>query len=252
MSLKQTIPAGSPGHKRRSRWLTGKFLVLFLAVATLLAGTALVAPQFQEKASAIDDGRDITWDVSGGQKAYDAMINAVRQRATGGRVLREGILQTDPSLDPNNPANVFAINLQASALPGSSDANSVRLIMRARDLFVIGYQVTGGRGPTNPHFLRGDAPGGMTGDPLNFTGSYTDLERVGRQERAGLKLTLEGMSTAYRTLRDDANENAVARSLMLFVMTIAEAARFDPLRQNFRGPSTPTAARPPSALPMRR
>ncbi|MGW1784879.1 ribonuclease domain-containing protein [Streptomyces sp. NPDC002143] len=48
-------PANGPGHKRRSRWLTGKFLVLFLVVATVLGGIALLSPQAQEKASATTD-----------------------------------------------------------------------------------------------------------------------------------------------------------------------------------------------------
>lgn len=239
MPMKETLSderGGGPGHKRRSRWLTRKFLVLFLAAATLLGGAALVVPQFQEKASAIDDGNDITWDISGGEKAYDDMIKAVRQRATGGRVLRDGILQTDPALD-NSSRNIFAIDLRASALPSSSDGNNVRLILRARDLFVIGYQVRDGRGSAEPIFFKGDDPRlnpQLPENTLAFTGSYVDLESRGGQARANMRLNQQVVDTAYLNLRGNANQNTVARSMMVFAMMIAEAARFEPLHQDFR------------------
>ncbi|MGY1495770.1 ribosome-inactivating family protein [Streptomyces sp. QTS52] len=227
--------ASGRGHKRRSRWLNGKFLVLFLAVATLLGGAALAAPQFQEKASAINDGRDITWDINGGRAAYDTMINAVRQRATGGRVLREGVLQTNPNANPSRSENIFAIDLRASNVPSSSDGNNVRLIMRARDLFIIGYQIRDGRGSGTPNYFQGDTPGlpNELSDEFAFTGSYTDLERVGSRSRRGMAYNEAAVTSAYTSLRDDRNQAAVARSLMLFIMTIAEAARFDPLDQAF-------------------
>ncbi|MFG2025604.1 ribosome-inactivating family protein [Streptomyces sp. NPDC048825] len=239
MPMKETPSAeqvGGPGHKRRSRWLTRKFLVLFLAVATLLGGAALVAPQFQEKASAIDDGNDITWDISGGEKAYDDMIKAVRQRATGGKVLREGVLQTDPTLDTSS-RNIFAIDLRASDLPSSSDGNNVRLIVRARDLFIIGYQVRDGRGSASPIYFEGDDPDPDSAVPsgtFGFTGSYGDLERRGGQARANMRLNQQVVDAAYQNLRGNASVNAAARSMMVFVMMVAEAARFEPLHQDFR------------------
>ncbi|MDG5804288.1 ribosome-inactivating family protein [Streptomyces ossamyceticus] len=184
-----------------------------------------------------DDGNDITWDISGGEKAYDDMIAAVRQRATGGRVLRDGILQTDPALD-NSSRNLFAIDLRASALPSSSDGNNVRLILRAaRDLFVIGHQVRDGRGSAEPVFFNGDDPRlnpRLPENTLAFTGSYVDLESRGGQARANMRLNQQVVDTAYLNLRGNANQNTVARSMMVFAMMIAEAARFEPLHQDFR------------------
>ncbi|GAA2633567.1 ribosome-inactivating family protein [Streptomyces vastus] len=239
MAMKETPPVervGGPVHKRRSRWLTRKFMVLFLAVATLLGGAAVVVPQFQEKASAIDDGNDITWDISGGEKAYDDMIKAVRQRATGGRVLREGVLRTDPTLDTSS-RNIFAIDLRASALPSSSDGNNVRLIVRARDLFIIGYQVRDGRGSASPIYFKNDDPDPNSAVPsgtFGFTGSYGDLEARGGQARANMRLNQQVVDAAYQNLRGNASVNAAARSMMVFVMMVAEAARFEPLHQDFR------------------
>ncbi|SES46228.1 ribonuclease [Streptomyces sp. yr375] len=51
-------PAEIRRHKRRSRWLSAKFLALFLAIATILGGVALLAPQAQDKASAATDKGD--------------------------------------------------------------------------------------------------------------------------------------------------------------------------------------------------
>jgi hypothetical protein len=48
---------GGRSRKRRSRWFTGKFLVLSLAVATLLGAAILVVPQLQDKASAANGDR---------------------------------------------------------------------------------------------------------------------------------------------------------------------------------------------------
>ncbi|MDW4910789.1 ribosome-inactivating family protein [Streptomyces sp. ADMS] len=244
--------AGSRGHRRGSRWFKGKFLALFLAVATLLGGGALVAPQFQNKASAIDNDKDITWDINGGFSAYEAMVKAVRQRATGGRVLNDGVLQTDPNLDPKKTRgedgerfpNIFALNLEHSGVAGSSDAPRVRLLMRARDLFVIGFELTTPSGPTsdNLHFFKGDDPGyrGATGEALpneeSYTGSYIDLERVGGRSRFGFELSGPVMEQAFRDLRDQRNQASVARAMMVFIMTVAETARFDPLEQAYRAP----------------
>ncbi|GGK77859.1 ribosome-inactivating family protein [Streptomyces flaveus] len=243
--------AGGRGHKRRSRWLTGKFLVLFLAIATLLGGGALVAPQFQDDASAIDDGRDIVWDINGGPKAYQDMIKAVRQRATNGAVLREGVLQTDPTLDPKDHRNIFAVELRHSGVAESSGAPRIRLLMRARDLFVIGWHLTtsaSGEGGDIVYF-KGDDPGYLGADPrtaaarvqsLDFTGSYTDLERFSRRNRAGLTLSPQVMEQAFRNLRTSVERlprtEATADAAMLFIMTIAETARFDPLEQAYRAP----------------
>jgi hypothetical protein len=242
-------------HKRRSRWFQGKFLVLFLAVATILGGWAVVAPQFQQKASAIDDKKDIVWDINGGQKAYKAMIEAVRQRVTGGTVLREGILQTNPNLDTSN-ANIFAVEVQHSGVASSSNASRVRLIFRARDLFLIGWHIAKPQGDAGGtvFWFKGDDPGYRGSDPLNaaasvqemaFTGNYTDLERNGRS-RVGLTLNGQLMEQAFRDIRESDLRRGLrgtSSAAMIFIMTIAEAARFDPLEQAFAQAFDPNGGR---------
>ncbi|MFI5794560.1 ribonuclease domain-containing protein [Streptomyces sp. NPDC051677] len=57
-SASTSEPANGRRHKRRSRWLSGKFLAFFLALATILGGVALLAPQSQDRASAATDKGD--------------------------------------------------------------------------------------------------------------------------------------------------------------------------------------------------
>ncbi|MEW2121826.1 ribonuclease domain-containing protein [Streptomyces sp. NPDC005474] len=55
-------PVDGQRHKRRSRWLSGKFLVLFLAIATVLGGVTLLTTESQQKASAaVDDGNGFSF-----------------------------------------------------------------------------------------------------------------------------------------------------------------------------------------------
>ncbi|MER5219032.1 ribonuclease domain-containing protein [Streptomyces flaveus] len=55
------VPGGRQ-HKRRSRWLSAKFLALFLAVATVLGGVTLATTESQQEASAaVDDGNGFTF-----------------------------------------------------------------------------------------------------------------------------------------------------------------------------------------------
>lgn len=245
--------AGGGGHRRRSRWLSGKFLALFLSVATMLGGWAVIAPQFEQKAAAIDDGKDIVWDINGGQPAFNKMIDKVRQRATGGRVLREGVLQTDPTQD--STSDIFAVEVRHSGAASSSEAPRVRLIFKAKNLFLLGWHIILPiPGDLNPGasnaggtliWFKGDDPGyrGSNAEKfpptvrnLNFTGNYTDLERVAGRPRSGLTLSGPVMEQAFRDIRasaERARTDTTADAAMVLIMTIAEAARFDPLQQAF-------------------
>ncbi|MFI5800478.1 ribosome-inactivating family protein [Streptomyces sp. NPDC051677] len=235
------------GHRRGSRWLNTKFLTLFLAVATLLGGAALVAPQFQEKASAIDDDKDIGWDMSGGTSAYNAMIEAVRKRATerasgqGSPTLREGILRT-------NPANrdLFSIDVTNRNIGQSPTTPAgFRILMRASDLFVVGWLVATPQGQEQVFFFRDDDTGyrGQTGNAtpnaVSFNGSYTEIERAAGpgRGRVGVNANPGTWEEAYRnmiaTAAGESDEQTVARAMLMFIPAIAEGARFDPIQTSF-------------------
>jgi len=217
------------GAKRRS----AKPVLFSIAAALLLLGAAVLAP----RADAADDGNDVDWEFTNGAGAYHTMINNVRQRATGGAVAREGTLRTNPNATGNFTVNVGS----RTGVAGDIQVPRARLIIRERDLFVLGF-VNGDPDDTERvFFFRGDDNGyrGTTGEAevvnLPFNGSYTELEQNGRS-RVGTTLNGPAWETAVRTL-----ENATAAStlrdlagpLTTFIMAVSEGARFDPIQTAF-------------------
>jgi hypothetical protein len=242
------LPRGGTRPARRQR--RNRSILIALAVVVMGASVAL-APQFQKDAAAIDDDRDISWDMSGGASAYNAMIEAVRQRATerpaneGSATLREGILRTNPT-----NTDVFSIDVtDRNVGQSSTDPAGFRLLMRARDLFIVGLHVALPTGQQQVIFLRG-ADNGYRGPDqtatlteLQFDGSYLELERTAGRGRAGQTVNTAAWEEAFRTMVSTVfienrvfvrtNQQAIARALLMFIPGIAEAARFDPIQTAF-------------------
>ncbi|WP_033322533.1 hypothetical protein [Streptomyces yerevanensis] len=85
-------------HRRRSRWLSGKFLALFLAVATLLGGgTWFVASQEQQASAAVDDGKNF-------QFPTEKLDTAIAYWMSRGFPFGRRSDRIDMS-DPNDPTN---------------------------------------------------------------------------------------------------------------------------------------------------
>lgn len=183
----------------------------------------------------IDDGRDVGWDISSGSKGYNNMIEGLRQRATGGLVLRDGMLQTDP-----NSNEIFTINVTGSQVQGAANA-VVRLIVRARDLYIVGWHVQNPVASIDAIYaLEGypetyHGPDGAT--PVRTTGlgaNYGSLENTAQRRRDATLLSPEVMNQAFLTLTNGAPDPvATARAVLAFAMTVAEAARYDALQNLF-------------------
>lgn len=247
--------AGSRGHKRGSRWFKGKFLVLFLAVATLLGGAAAVIPQFQEKASAANDGQDITWDIGNGNAGasrYTTMVEAVRQRASQGRFLHDRTHRTRP--DATNDTFSVDISVQDE---GASNPNRIRVHIRASDLFVIGWlnqnENIYNRLDANTPILADCPPDGascaaLTPRDTPFNGSYLSLERQAG-DRANIPLSPNSARQAVRDLSRSGSSNAQqARGMIVLIQAISEAARFRPIEEMVRNTYTTEAATPSATL----
>lgn len=236
------LPSGDtrPAHRQRRN----RSILIALAVV-VMGASAAVAPQFQKDAAAIDDDRDISWDMSGGASAYNAMIEAVRRRATerraneGSSNLREGILQTNPA-----STDVFSIDVTNRNVGQSSTAPAgFRLLMRARDLFIIGWHVALPTGVQQVYFLRGEDNGYRGPDQTatlqqaSFDGSYLELERTAGRSRAGLVVSTPAWEEAFITMIStgflEEDEQSIARALLMFIPGIPEAARFDPIQTAF-------------------
>ncbi|MFC8663084.1 ribosome-inactivating family protein [Streptomyces sp. NPDC057199] len=236
------LPDKARGAHRKRRLQS---ILIALAVASLVGAFAALAPQFQNKAAAIDDSKDVSWDMSGGTSAYNAMIEAVRKRATerdpkeGSPTLREGILRT-------NPANtgLFSIDVTNRNVGQSSTAPvGFRILMRASDLFVVGWLVATPQGEEQVFFFQGDDNGyrGQTGKakPVEFpfSGSYGDLEKTAGRSRVGLTANVAAWETNFRnmvaTVAGESDEQTIARAMLMFIPAIAEGARFDPIQASF-------------------
>ncbi|MEV6591528.1 ribosome-inactivating family protein [Streptomyces acidicola] len=222
-------PVHGPGHHHHARRISGKFLALYLLISGVLAGAVLVAPQFDEKAGAVDGNGDITWDVNGGLPAYQAMIKAVRERAAGGGMPEEVV----PEEDVPWAAHVFAVGLRTGEAPGNPDAPRVSLLVQARALAIIGYRLRTPRGHNRFFCFRGTKCGG-TPDELRFRGDHRDMERVGGRHLAGLVIDEQLVTRSFTRLRDDTDQASTARALMVFTVTVSEAARSDALEQAIR------------------
>ena len=69
-----------------------------------------MVPQLQEKASVINDGQDITWDIGNGNAGasrYTSMIEAVRQRASQGQFLRDRTHRKRPGATSDYSASTW-------------------------------------------------------------------------------------------------------------------------------------------------
>lgn len=184
--------------------------------------------------------------MSGGTNAYNAMIEAVRTRATertsGSSRLRDGILRTDPA-----NRGLFSIDVTNRNLGQSSTAPvGFRLLMRASDLFVVGWLVATPEGKEQVFFFKGEddatrsyrgQTGNATLNDVPFNGSYTDLERTAGRGRAGLTANTAAWNTAFRnmiaTVAGETGPEDVARAMLMFIPAIAEGARFDPIQASF-------------------
>lgn len=256
--------SNSGGFKRHSRWRGKRPLALLLTAATIVGGAALTVPRFRPETPAastapagtangsaaafqtkLDDDKDVSWDMSGGTAAYNKMVADVRKSATertpeeGSPTLREGILRTNPS-----NTGLFSIDVTNRNVGQSPTAPvGFRLLMRASDLFILGWLVATPQGAERIYFFQGEDTGyrGQTGRAtlvdVPFGGGYTDLERIAGRGRSGLSVNPRAWEAAYidmiATVAGESDEQTVARAMLMFIPAIAEAARFRPVQESF-------------------
>ncbi|WP_216590019.1 ribosome-inactivating family protein [Streptomyces brasiliscabiei] len=176
------------------------------------------------------------------QRAYNAVINQIRQRVADTRTYRgqdgrtysrshlvNGVIAERPS---NATADYFAVHLQAR--PGTSQ---ISLVLNASNLYVVGFYDHGSRiyyrlgdsGPVNPigSGVR------QTNSAYINSGHYQDLTRMANEQRgvfdrADQAIGLTSIRQAIDTLRDSHTSRAQdAGALTLLITSFAEAARFD-------------------------
>jgi hypothetical protein len=229
--------------------LNKKFLPILLAVAVLLGGAFLMAPQLQQKASAAINNQPITYPISAGQtgqSTYSDFLNRLRQRVTGGRFLQGDTLRTDPAARDD-----FTI-VQLGAGNEGAAASEIMLLVRNSDLFVVGWLSRSTNRFTSlenniPTLNDPGAFGLPAAEPVRarFSGNYVALERRAGQGRSEIGLSPDAVRQSIRDLdRASSTEAQQARALIVLIQVVAEGARFRPIEQLYRGTYINGATRP--------
>ncbi|MEV7890966.1 ribosome-inactivating family protein [Streptomyces sp. NPDC002817] len=185
--------------------------------------------------SVIDDGNDIGWFLKDGKAGYKSMIDAVRKRVRSRSI--------HPSVDgtTTNANDYFTVNIR-NITHGHEDAADIRVVIRARDLYVQGYYVP--RGNTYLHFRPRNAQDRVLRDyrptsqtrvlQLPFEGGYNSIEAYARgadgraYTRRSVRLSTPDLSDAVTNLAwSEASGRSRARDLLHVIQAISEAARND-------------------------
>ena len=100
--------AAHPKHSSRSPRRT-KATILASVTAFIVLCVVLVNPFGIDKAYALNDGRDVTWNLDNGASGYSDMITAVSARVAGGLIYGSGDTQVDTT--ESNTNDYFSVDL---------------------------------------------------------------------------------------------------------------------------------------------
>jgi hypothetical protein len=171
------------------------------------------------------------------------MLEAVRQRVSQGRFLRDDTHRTRPEATNE----FFTVNISVQD-EGTSTPSRIRLLIRASDAFVVGWLNENEGIFTSLEEGVPTIEGASKSVPAGFNGSYGSLE--GRSDsRAKISLSPDAARQAVRDLsRSRSTEAQQARGLIVLIQAISEAARFDPVEELFRNTYTGPAVTPPAHI----
>ncbi|XP_027352709.1 agglutinin-1 [Abrus precatorius] len=153
--------------------------------------------------------------------SYNQFIDALRERLTGGLIYGIPVLR--------DPSTVEEPNRYVTAELSYSDTVSIQLGIDLTNAYVVAY-----RAGSESFFFR-DAPASastylFTGTQqysLPFDGNYDDLEKWAHQSRQRISLGLEALRQGIKFLRSGASDDEeIARTLIVIIQMVAEAARF--------------------------
>ena len=230
------IAVGSPLRGRRRR------MTIATAGAVLLAlCLALLSPLGAAKAFAIDDARDVTWDISQGRSGYAQMIKDVRGRVEQQAIYGSGSSGTVYTTD-TNAQDYFLVNV----FDGPNLLT--RLVLNAHNLYVQGYynpndstyHYTATADLRDARWLPSTSANPQIAVQLPFSGNYAGTTRTPDGTTAQGLTNFSGNSKtspifATRYARDNANtladtnqaDSNRAGALLWFVEAVAEGARFN-------------------------
>ncbi|WP_217210933.1 ribosome-inactivating family protein [Streptomyces sp. AC550_RSS872] len=225
------IAVGSPPRGRPSRTTIATAGAVLLALCL-----ALLSPLGAAKAFAIDDARDVTWDISQGKSGYQQMIKDVRNRVRGGAIYGNGsgttVYATESATDDYFLVNVF-----------DGPNMLTRLVLNAHNLYVQGYynpndrtyRYTADADLRNANWLPSTSTNPSIAMELPFSGNYAGNNggKPGLTNFSGQTRTTPTFSTDWarvnaQQLADTNTSDSIrAGSLLWFVEAVAEGARFN-------------------------
>ncbi|MDC0770479.1 ribosome-inactivating family protein [Streptomyces sp. HD] len=224
------IAVGSLPRGRRSRTTIATAGAVLLALCL-----ALLSPIGAAKAFAIDDERDVTWDISQGKSGYQQMIKDVRNRVHQQAIYGAGSAGTVYATGSSTDyflVNVFdGPNLQT------------RLVVNAHSLYVQGYynpndrtyRYTSDADLRDVNWMPSTSANPAIAMPLPFSGNYAGSNggRPGLTNYSGQGRTWPIFSTdsarsiAQQLANTNSADSARAGALLWFVEAVAEGARFN-------------------------
>ncbi|KAJ6813368.1 uncharacterized protein M6B38_143755 [Iris pallida] len=116
------------------------------------------------------------------------------------------------------------------------DDEPITLVLNRINAYVIAYQAK------SIYYLLADTPNnaqlyGSNPYRFTFTGSYTDLQRVAKDNRENIDLGITALAQAVDTLYywspTQSDQTSVARSLIVLIQSVSETARFRRIEQRF-------------------
>lgn len=179
----------------------------------------------------VDDGKDIGWWLDGGRSGYSTMINQVRARVKASQ------LYSSVELSTSNSHDYFTINVRRSGR-SSNDAADIRIVVRARDLYLQGYYDT-----ANAVYYRFNDATLTDYRPttrarvvvLPYDSQYSSVTQKANQNLNSPVFRLYDIDYNTGILADlDATTAQRAGALLSYVELIAEAARFDYISNNIQ------------------
>lgn len=221
---------GSPSRGRRSRTTIATAGAVLLALCL-----ALLSPLGATKAFAIDDARDVTWDISDGRAGYQQMIKDVRGRVEGQAIYGNG-----------SPGTVYATERSADYfIVNVFDGPNLltRLVLNAQNLYVQGYynpndstyRHTSDAQLQDVNWVPSSSGAPPVALALPFAGIYAGndnghpgLTNFANQNRQGPVFSTDWARANAQALSDTNSSDQIrARALLWFVEAVAEGARFN-------------------------
>ncbi|KAJ6824016.1 uncharacterized protein M6B38_129350 [Iris pallida] len=163
------------------------------------------------------------------RKSYSAFIESLRTHLTGGTNVYDIPLMRAP--DPSGSQELLLVRIF------DWDNLPITLVVNLTNAYVIAYQAR------NRYYLLHDTPDnpqlyGSNPHRLSFIGSYGALQNVAGENRENINLGITELAQAIYTLfywtPYASVESSVARSLIVLIQMVSEAARFRTIEQRVR------------------